>query len=261
VFAAFAAAPALAGGVGFGSADDKPRQEKPARGRLEGTWEHTFEDRPERRQVKIINQTHFVWVTYERADGKPLFMGGGTYTFDGKTYKEQYEFGGPGQPAELVGKEQTFTAELDGDSWTHAGTLSNDFVVEEIWHRVRDGAVKPAPESKPDRDRFDAPLTAPKAAARGEPATPLTPPVAAAVPASRDRSRPAASSPPNTGSRLHPTEPPAIDKINGADLPGNKVTFQVTVGSGSQPLELRGWFTITSIPHVDAPSANGDQER
>jgi hypothetical protein len=134
---AIAAVLALVGGVGMGSAEDKPRPEKAGRGRLEGTWEHTFKDAPKHRQVKIINQTHFVWVTYVRADGRPLLMGGGTYTFDGKTYKEKYEFGGPGLPAELVGKEQTFTAELDGDTWMHTGTLSNDFFVREIWHRVR----------------------------------------------------------------------------------------------------------------------------
>jgi hypothetical protein len=123
--------------VAMGSADNKPQLDKASRGRLEGTWEHTFQNAPQHRQVKIINETHFVWVTYVRQDGRPLLVGGGTYTFDGKTYKEKYEFGGPGLPAELVGKEQVFTAELDGDKWTHSGTLSNDFRVDEVWRRVR----------------------------------------------------------------------------------------------------------------------------
>ena len=123
--------------MAIGAADDKPQPEKAHRGPLEGTWEHTFEDAPQHRQVKIINQTHFVWVTYVREDGRPLLLAGGTYTFDGKTYKEKVEFGGPGLPAELVGKEQTFTAELEGDKWTHSGTLSNDFRVREIWRRVK----------------------------------------------------------------------------------------------------------------------------
>ena len=87
--------------------------------------------------MKIINQTHFVWVTYNREDGRPLLLGGGTCTFDGKTYKENYEFGGPGIPAELVGKQQVFTAELDKDKWTHSGTLTNGVRVEEIWRKVR----------------------------------------------------------------------------------------------------------------------------
>ena len=128
---------ALAALVGCQAVDDKPRPDGGERGRLEGTWEHTFDDAPQHRQVKIINQTHFVWVTYVREDGSPLLLGGGTYTFDGKTYKEKYEFGGPGLPAALVGKEQTFKARLDGDKWMHSGTLSNDFRVREVWRRVK----------------------------------------------------------------------------------------------------------------------------
>jgi hypothetical protein len=128
---------ALVALVTLGSADDKPQADKAGRGRLEGTWEHTFEDAPEHRQVKIINQTHFVWVTYAREDGKPLLLAGGTYTFDGKIYKEKVEFGGPGLPAELVGKEQTFTVELEGDKWTHSGTLSIGLRIEEVWRRVK----------------------------------------------------------------------------------------------------------------------------
>jgi hypothetical protein len=123
--------------VGIGAAAYDQSAPGGARGRLEGTWEHTFENAPEHRQVKIINQTHFVWVTYNREDGRPLLLGGGTYTFDGKTFKEKYEFGGPGLPAELVGKQQVFTAELDKDKWTHSGTLTNGVRVEEIWRRVK----------------------------------------------------------------------------------------------------------------------------
>jgi hypothetical protein len=116
---------------------DRPLEAREARGRLEGTWEHTFANAPEHRQVKIINPTHFVWVTYEREGGRPLVLGGGTYTLDGRTYKEAYEFGGGSLPAQLVGKEQVFTADLDGDTWTHEGTLSNGFHVKETWRKVK----------------------------------------------------------------------------------------------------------------------------
>jgi hypothetical protein len=105
--------------------------------KFEGTWEHTFEDAPEHRQLKFINRTHFVWVTYNREDGKPLLVCGGTYTADGNTYKENCEFGGPGLPADLVGKEQVFTAEIDGDKWMHSGTLSNGFEVKEVWRKLK----------------------------------------------------------------------------------------------------------------------------
>jgi hypothetical protein len=102
-----------------------------------GTWEHTFPADPDRRQVKVINRTHFLWVTYNRPDGTPLVMAGGTYSIDDKNYKEKVEFGGPGLPAELVGKEQTFTADVVDGKWNLTGTLSNGIEINEIWNRVK----------------------------------------------------------------------------------------------------------------------------
>jgi hypothetical protein len=113
----------------------KPVDEE-AHKKVEGTWEHTFADAPEHRQVKIINHTHFVWVTYNREDGKPLLVGGGTDTISGKTYKEKFEFGGPDLPAELVGKEQTFKAEIAEGKWTLSGTLSTGLEIKETWRKV-----------------------------------------------------------------------------------------------------------------------------
>jgi hypothetical protein len=82
---------------------------------VEGSWIHTFHDNPRMLQIKILNRTHFVWVTYERDTGLPLLMGGGTYTFDGITYRERVEFGSSGSPQELIGKEQVFTPRFAGD--------------------------------------------------------------------------------------------------------------------------------------------------
>jgi hypothetical protein len=221
---------ALASLAALGWADDKPRSDNAERGRLEGTWELTFDDAPEKLEVKIINQTHFVWVTYFREDGKPLLMGGGTYTFDGKTYKEKYEFGGPGLPAELVGKEQIFAAELDGDKWTHSGTLSNDFEVREIWRRVRGHAAKPTAVEPPPIVSTSAPDAVPTSN-RPQP----TPPSLLTV------------SPPNA------IEPPARVANSNADSSGKHVTFQVTVGIGSMPVDIRGSFTVTPVPPAGTP--------
>jgi hypothetical protein len=114
--------------------------------RIEGTWEHFFEEAPRHRQVKILNGTHFVWVTYDRDTGRPLKLGGGTYTFDGEHYVETYEYGSPGLPEELVGKKQEFTALIDGDRWHHEGTLTNGFSVREVWRRVKPAEPAPAAE-------------------------------------------------------------------------------------------------------------------
>ncbi|HEY4761288.1 MAG TPA: hypothetical protein VIH42_11965 [Thermoguttaceae bacterium] len=112
---------------------------KQERGQLEGTWDIIYENNPapRLREVKIINQTHFMWVTYVRASGIPVLLGGGTYTFDGKTYKEFYEFGSRGIPQDFIGKEQVFTAELKGDIWIHRGKTTNGFNVDEMWKRVK----------------------------------------------------------------------------------------------------------------------------
>jgi len=105
-------------------------------GVLEGTWEHVHADSALFGQIKILNATHFVWVTYERATGAAIALGGGTYQFDGKTYVENLEFGSDGLPLDLLGHDQVFKAEIGGDLWYHHGTLSTGFEIHEVWRRI-----------------------------------------------------------------------------------------------------------------------------
>jgi hypothetical protein len=115
----------------------QPAPDKPQRGRLEGTWELIADGTATVRHVKIINATHFVWITYQRSDGTPILVGGGTYRFDSKTYTEKYEFAGPGPLAELVSKGQTYSAEVDGAHWTHTGTLTNGVSIRQSWRKLK----------------------------------------------------------------------------------------------------------------------------
>ena len=110
-----------------------------ARNKLEGTWEHTFEDEPRLRQIKVINQDHFIWVTYDQESKSPVTAAGGTYTLEGDTYKERVEFGrfGTRELQEVVGKEQTFQVEVSGDTMLQTGTLSNGQRLKEVWKRVK----------------------------------------------------------------------------------------------------------------------------
>jgi hypothetical protein len=110
-----------------------------ARNKLEGTWEHTFEDEPRLRQIKVINQDHFIWVSYVKESRLPVTTAGGTYTLEGDTYKEQVEFGRFGSPElqKTVGKEQVFKVEVDGDTLVLTGTLSNGQELHEVWRRVK----------------------------------------------------------------------------------------------------------------------------
>jgi hypothetical protein len=123
------------------SASGDDRQTTPAkpRNKIEGTWEHTFPDQPALRQVKVINQDHFIWVTYERESGAPVALAGGSYTLDGDMYKERIEFGrfGTDRLQETLGKEQSFEVRVDGDTLTLTGTLSNGMRLREAWIRVK----------------------------------------------------------------------------------------------------------------------------
>ena len=112
---------------------------EPARSLIEGTWEHTFEDQPNIRQIKVINQDHFIWVTSDRESKKSLYSAGGPYTFKGNTYKEQHEFGTFGSPEwqQLVGHEQVFTVEIKGDTLFLSGTASNGMELFETWKRLK----------------------------------------------------------------------------------------------------------------------------
>jgi len=100
---------------------------------LVGTWERMHEENP---QIKIFNDTHFVWFVYEAATGKTLSGGGGTYTFDGNTLKEKVIFS---SYPELNGTEQTFTVESsDPDTFHQTGTVAaNGDVIDETFTRVK----------------------------------------------------------------------------------------------------------------------------
>jgi hypothetical protein len=109
------------------------------RNRVEGTWEHTFANEPRLRLIKVINQDHFIWVTYLKETRMPVTTAGGTYTLDGDSYKEQVEFGRFGSPElqEGVGKEHAFRIKIDGDTMTLIDAPTNGNRLREIWKRVK----------------------------------------------------------------------------------------------------------------------------
>lgn len=119
------------------SASPEDKQTDLGKAKIEGTWEHTFDNAPGHRQVKVINKTHFIWVTYDRATGIPLVVGGGTWKSDGKTYRETFDFGSHGIPHQLVGKEQVLDVNIEGEEWLVTGTLTNGLRLRETWRRVR----------------------------------------------------------------------------------------------------------------------------
>jgi len=101
---------------------------------------------------------------------------------------------------------------------------------------VRDGAVKPASREAP------APIASASAAVPPASAS-LRPPAPV----------PAAIQP---ASRLDPSAPQAKDTSAKAGLGGKTYSFQVTIGIGSKPIEIRGSFTITPIQSGYAPKVD-----
>jgi hypothetical protein len=109
------------------------------RNRLEGTWEHTFENQPELRQIKVINQDHYVWVTYVKETQRPLFSAGGTYTLVGNSYKETAEFGRFGSPEwqATVGKELSLIVDIKGDTLILTDAETKGQKLRETWTRIK----------------------------------------------------------------------------------------------------------------------------
>ena len=66
---------------------------------LEGTWEHTFENDGGLRQIKVINQDHFIWVTYVKETGMPVTTVGGPIRSMETYTRNVWSSGGSGRPS------------------------------------------------------------------------------------------------------------------------------------------------------------------
>jgi hypothetical protein len=105
-------------------------------GSIAGTWELISPDMPGYREVKLLTGSRFAWVTYETETGMLVGSAGGTYELDGRAYIERLEFGSEALLLELIGRDQVFAADLEGDEWHHTGTLTNGVEVREVWKRL-----------------------------------------------------------------------------------------------------------------------------
>jgi hypothetical protein len=113
---------------------------------LVGTWEmvsskygdakESSEPPADRKSLKFITPTHFLWVWVDPKTKKISNSMGGTYKYEGSSYVETPEFAFEGME-EYVGKAQKFIAKVEGDKWTHSGVLSDGMKLEEIWKRVK----------------------------------------------------------------------------------------------------------------------------
>jgi hypothetical protein len=104
---------------------------------LDGTWELVSgQPLPEgTRDIKMLSGGHFMFAVFDTQTGKPLYTAGGTYTVDGNNYVEHMTFASD-ELASLVGEDQKFDVELDGETFSQVGTLSNGKPLMEKWRRI-----------------------------------------------------------------------------------------------------------------------------
>jgi hypothetical protein len=134
----------LVGGIVALAAPHEPG----SRGNLVGTWrlvsavygppDDQLNYAPEELvHLKHVTPTHFTVVTHEVQFRKVTIIGGGRYSWQDGAYKERVKYAVGGTLPELLGKEQSFSVRLDGDRWTHTGTLTNGQRIEEVWVRIK----------------------------------------------------------------------------------------------------------------------------
>jgi len=78
---------------------------------------------------------HFIFTAYDAQTGRPLYTAGGTYKVDGSSYTEHMDFASD-KIADLVGKDQSFTLQVEGDVLTQIGILSNGKALSERFRRL-----------------------------------------------------------------------------------------------------------------------------
>jgi len=129
------AAVLVAGSVAVGQT--KKETKAPPKASVVGAWERVGLPAA-LRQVKMYSDTRFAWAAFQGADGQVAAVGGGTYTFDGKTLKETYEYGAGSVIAQFVKKEPaTFTITFEKDGWVQEGKTPLGAEIRESYRRAR----------------------------------------------------------------------------------------------------------------------------
>jgi len=113
---------------------------------LQGAWEiiyteYAFPDTTtittqfDNPTVKLLTKKHFAFGNLA-SDGESVRGGGGTYSFDGKTYIEHVKYH---RYTPLIGKSIELESKLEGDKWTIKGVVPGDngeIHLKEIWKRI-----------------------------------------------------------------------------------------------------------------------------
>lgn len=111
---------------------------------LVGTWElvsfayttgdsTTRGDTTQMRSLKILNSTHFAWLTIAPGGARFVGAGSGRYQVHDSTYTEASQYA---SQADHVGQTYQFRFRVEDDRWYHTGMV-NGVLIEETWRRIR----------------------------------------------------------------------------------------------------------------------------
>lgn len=89
---------------------------------------------PDMEYIKMITDTHFLWVHYNKVTRKINSSAGGTYTLNDDMYTESIDFG-LGMDSYL-GRKPTYNIKIEGDVLFLTGNLVEGYKIEEIWERI-----------------------------------------------------------------------------------------------------------------------------
>lgn len=113
---------------------------------LQGTWKlelykygtgtSEFKNRPENlKRIKLITDTHFIWITIDTATGRISEAAGGRYTVNGNAYTESIDYGYNMET--YIGTKCTYNIKIEEDILFLSGDLGRFGKIEEIWRRIK----------------------------------------------------------------------------------------------------------------------------
>lgn len=121
-----------------------PNVDHPPKKKLEGLWKivsytdmYGVEHEWLREKYKFISKTRFAWMDFQPETKQFFGSGGGTYLYDGNTYREVLEY--YYADSTVVGDTIHFTCNLKGDKWHHEGvfhTPAGDIHIKEVWEKA-----------------------------------------------------------------------------------------------------------------------------
>lgn len=86
--------------------------------------------------LKILSESHWVFVEMTGVEENPTSGGGGTYTVEGTVYTEHVDY----HAAQgFIGETISFECRVEGDQWYQTGLLPDGVLLEEVYRRARPG--------------------------------------------------------------------------------------------------------------------------